>query len=86
MHIFKLVALGFWFYCAEACDSYCSRNYRPVCGFDGTCYTEARNPCFMKSINCSRAANKKPVFKNIRNGACQKSVTICHPGSADNDQ
>jgi len=47
MHIFKLVALGFWFYCAEACDSYCSRNYRPVCGFDGTCYTEARNPCFM---------------------------------------
>nr|XP_017012062.2 uncharacterized protein LOC108067524 [Drosophila takahashii] len=84
MHFFKLVALGFLFYYAEGCEVFCSRNYRPVCGFDGTCHMERRNSCLMKSLNCRRATKGKPVFKNIRNGACSKSLERCK-ADANND-
>ncbi|XP_017062967.1 uncharacterized protein LOC108102469 [Drosophila eugracilis] len=77
MNIFKLVALGCLSYLAEGCKTFCSRNYRPVCGFDGTCYTEARNACFMKNVNCLRVAKEEKVFKNVRHGICQQTLPIC---------
>ncbi|KAI8038177.1 hypothetical protein M5D96_008866 [Drosophila gunungcola] len=77
MHILKLFALSCWLSCVKGCEIFCSRNYRPVCGFDGSCYTEARNSCFMKNINCGRKLKKSPVFKDIRPGPCKKSLVLC---------
>ncbi|XP_043662970.1 enhancer of split M1 protein [Drosophila teissieri] len=77
MHIFKLALVCFWFSFAESCETFCSRNFKPVCGYDGQCHTEAVNACQMKNINCQRAGNGKPVFKIVRRGACKSFFTFC---------
>ncbi|KAH8269383.1 hypothetical protein KR018_010760, partial [Drosophila ironensis] len=59
----NIVAIVFCCFCirwAVGCETLCSMNFRPVCGFDGDCYTDARNLCVMKNRNCRRMESNLP--------------------------
>jgi len=60
MRILGLALICFWFGFAESCEKVCAKNFKPMCGYDGQCYTEAVNACYMRNINCVRAAKGKP--------------------------
>ncbi|XP_033170193.1 uncharacterized protein LOC117147421 [Drosophila mauritiana] len=77
MHILGLALICFWFGFAESCQKVCAHNFKPMCGHDGKCFTEAVNACQMRNINCVRIAKRKPVFKKLHLGACQRYFTIC---------
>lgn len=61
MRILGLALICFWFGFAESCEKVCAKNFKPMCGYDGQCYTEAVNACYMRNINCVRAAKENQV-------------------------
>jgi hypothetical protein len=59
---------------AEACSTVCQLNYDPVCGTDGTTYS---NRCQLQSSNCVKKQNVTVAYEGACTQAAEACSTVC---------
>ncbi|XP_055912935.1 turripeptide Gsp9.3-like [Eupeodes corollae] len=60
------------------CPTFCTFDYRPVCGYNGRCYRKFGNACTLKVERCSNKDNKMNV-KAVDMGLCEEALTKSNP-------
>ncbi|XP_055840892.1 turripeptide Gsp9.3-like [Episyrphus balteatus] len=59
------------------CPTFCTFDYRPVCGYDGNCYNKYGNECTLKVDRCTNA--KKKDLKTVGMERCEEALAKTNP-------
>uniref|UniRef100_T1GZE6 Kazal-like domain-containing protein n=1 Tax=Megaselia scalaris TaxID=36166 RepID=T1GZE6_MEGSC len=62
----------------EECNGICTKDLRPICGYNGKCYKTFSNPCIMNFMNCENRQKNLPEFRKISNGNCSPRLQECY--------
>ncbi|XP_030386054.1 turripeptide Gsg9.2-like [Scaptodrosophila lebanonensis] len=63
---------------AAKCNEICHRIYRPVCGFNGSCYKTFGNECLFDSKTCKEIEAGRPGYKLVYRSECRsQNLPVC---------